>query len=296
MLAQTPADALMMEKGQICFAALYSNETWDEYWEGTLKRSNGNIGTYTRQSIMPMFALGITDRINVMAALPWVKTEASQGQMRGVSGFQDLGLWIKARAFETPAGPGLVSLHGTLGLTLPTSDYLEDYAPFSLGLGCPDFSLRGILQYRLDMGLYVRGQAAYMIRGNAKIERDYYYTTHGVYSDEVDMPNALGYGATLGIWTLGNTLNVEATFDGLNTYGGFDIRRQDAGFPSNKMNFTRVGGGIHYFFPFVPGMGVIVQGSKILTGRNVGQSTVITAGLTYQFGLWGSSEDIITTD
>ena len=86
VLAQTPSDGLMMDRGQICFAALYTHDTWDEYWEGTLKRTNGNIGTLTRQTVMPMFALGLTDRLNVIASLPWVRTQASGGQMRGVSG------------------------------------------------------------------------------------------------------------------------------------------------------------------------------------------------------------------
>lgn len=293
--AQTPTDALMMDKGQICLAALYTHDSWEEYWEGTLKRTNGNIGTLTRQTITPMFSLGLADRINIIAALPWVSTEPSGGQMKGVSGFQDFAVWLKAKALETPVGPGNITLHTTVGFSFPTSNYLEDYVPFSLGLGCPDLSLRGIFQYRLDMGLYVRGQAAYLVRGNAKIERDYYYTTHGVYSDKVDMPNAMNYGATLGCWMLNNSLNIEATYDGLNTFGGHDIRRQDTGFPSNKMVFTRIGGGIHYFLPFVPGLGIVAQGGKVLTGRNVGQSTMYTAGLTYQFGLWNTAEPAMET-
>ncbi|MGB4846752.1 MAG: transporter, partial [Saprospiraceae bacterium] len=39
--AQTPTDATLMTKGQICLAAIYSHDSWDEYWEGTLLRSNG---------------------------------------------------------------------------------------------------------------------------------------------------------------------------------------------------------------------------------------------------------------
>jgi hypothetical protein len=290
LTAQTPTDALMMDKGQICFAALYTHDTWDQYWEGELKRTNGNIGTLTRQTIMPMFALGITDRFNVIGALPWMKTQASGGQMRGVSGFQDFGLWLKATALEKTSGSGILSIHTVLGMTLPTSDYLEDYAPFSLGLGCPDFSIRATPQFLFNKGLFIRGTAAYNIRGSAKIERDYYYTTHGIYSDEVDMPNALSYGATIGQWLFDYTLQVQATFDGLNTFGGFDIRRQDAGFPSNKMNFTRVGAFVNYYPTFAPGFGIVAQLNQVLTGRNVGMSTAFTGGITYQFGLWNKGE------
>lgn len=288
--AQTPTDGIMMEKGQICFAALYTHDTWDEYWEGTLKRSNGNVGTLTRQSVMGMFALGISDRLNIIGALPWVKTSASGGQMKGASGFQDLGLWVKATATQSTLGKGIFSTHATIGFTLPTSDYLEDYMPFSLGLGCPDFSLRGILNYQLDSGPYIRGTAAYNIRGTATIERDFYYTDQPNYSDKVDMPNALSWGATVGAWLFDNALQIEATYDAMNTIGGFDIRRQDAGFPSNNMEFTRVGGFAHYHFSFLPGLGIIAQYQTILTGRNIGQSSAITGGISYQFGLWNTEK------
>lgn len=289
--AQTPSDAVMMRKGEICLALMYSHDSWDQYWEGTLLRENGNIGTFTRQSVMPMFALGLSDRINVIAMLPWVHSEASQGQLKGISGFQDFGLYVKATALNEELGSGKLTFHPAVGFTIPTSDYLEDYAPFSLGLGCPDLSLRGILQYKLDMGLFIKGNAAYQVRGNAKIERDFYYTTHGVYSDEIDMPNAMTYGATLGAWMLNNSLKLEVTFDGMNTFGGHDIRRQDVGFPSNKMEFTRLGAGFQYFLPFATSFSIIGYGGQVMTGRNVGESTTIQAGITYQFPLFGSQAE-----
>lgn len=286
VMAQTPTDAIMMQKGELCIAAIYSHESWDEYWEGTLKRKNGNIGTLTRQSYMGMFSLGITDRINILGALPWVKTEASAGQVKGAKGIQDWGVWAKARAFDLKLGKGSLGFYPVLGLSGPASNYLPDYAPFSIGLGCVDASLRGILIYELDKGVYARVHGAYHLRSNCKIERDYYYTTHGVYSDEVDMPNATSYGATLGALVFKKSLKLEATYDGLKSLGGFDIRRQDAGFPSNKMIFTRFGGSAQYYFPFLKGLSVLASASQVLTGRNVGQSTVLSGGITYQFGVW----------
>lgn len=286
-VAQTPTDAIMMEHGQICIAAMYSHDTWHEYWEGTLKRDNGNIGTLTRQTVMPMFALGLVkDRLNLLAALPWVRTQASAGQVAGAQGFQDWAVWLKGQVFKLETGPGDLTFHAVAGFSSPASNYLEDYAPFSLGLGCTDGNLRGILQFLMDKGMYLRGHAGYHLRGNCVIERDYYYTTTGYYTDEVDMPNAITYGATLGSWLLEQSLKIEATFDGQETLGGFDIRRQDAGFPSNKMNFTRIGGGFQYYFPFAPNLGVLGAASYVLGGRNVGQSLNITGGVTYVFTLW----------
>jgi hypothetical protein len=283
---QTPTDAILMNKGQICVAVIYAHESWDEYWEGTLLRTNGNIGTLTRQTIMPMATLGLWDRINIIAAVPWMKTDASAGYIKGVSGFQDWGFWIKGKALDIDAGPGHFTTHLTAGLSGPLSDYLADYGPYSLGLGCLDFSLNGVLQYRLEKGLYLRGNAGYHLRGNSSIERDYYYTTHGVYADEVDMPDAITWAATLGSWFFNHTLKVEASYNGLNSLDGFDIRRQDAGFPSNKMIYTGIGGGVQYYVPGIKGFGFLASFNQTLTGRNVGKSTMYSAGLTYFFPVW----------
>lgn len=279
--SQTPFDAIMMERSQLCVAVLYTHDTWDEYWEGTLKRENGNIGTLTRQTLMPMAAMGISDRLNLLAALPWVRTEASAGQMVGVQGFQDFGLWLKGEALRLEGAKGTFTLHTVLGLTGPASDYLPDYMPFSLGLGCFDGSIRPILQYESHNGFYFRGHGGYHLRSNCTIERDYYYTTHGVYSEKVDMPNALTYGAAAGGWLLKRSLRLEATFDGLETLGGHDIRRQDMPFPSNRMNFRRIGAFGQYYFPFAPNLALIASGSYVLDGRNVGQSLMLTGGVNY---------------
>ena len=57
-----PHDA---EGQTLCTGFLYTHDSWDQYWEGTLKRGNGNIGTVTTQSVAWMGNYGITDRLNV---------------------------------------------------------------------------------------------------------------------------------------------------------------------------------------------------------------------------------------
>ena len=84
--AQTPTDGLMMPKGEICVAVVYEDAQWDHYWEGTYLRTNGNIGTFDRKMLMPMIVGGITDDINVIVSLPYVKTSASGGQIAGIDG------------------------------------------------------------------------------------------------------------------------------------------------------------------------------------------------------------------
>src|SRR4026207_2000328 len=89
---------------------LYARDSWSNYWEGGLKRDNENIGTVTTQSVTWMAAYGVTDRLSVMAALPYVWTHASQGPLHGMRGLQDVTFAAKYRLLSTPftdrGGPG----------------------------------------------------------------------------------------------------------------------------------------------------------------------------------------------
>jgi len=69
--AQTIEDSVMMRKNSLCTAVLYSHDRWESYWEGPLKRVNGNIGKVTTQSVAGMVDYGVTDRLNVIASLPY---------------------------------------------------------------------------------------------------------------------------------------------------------------------------------------------------------------------------------
>ena len=72
----------MMSKGDLCTGFLYGYDRWTDYWEGQLKRDNGNIGTITTQSVSWMGNYGITDRLNVIGMVPYVWTRASRGRSR----------------------------------------------------------------------------------------------------------------------------------------------------------------------------------------------------------------------
>ncbi|MBK6543895.1 MAG: transporter [Saprospiraceae bacterium] len=283
--AQTPSDAIMMEGKRICIAATFGQDKFDEYWEGTLLRKNGNFGTLTRNSYGLMVAAGITNRINLIASLPYITTEPSGGQMKGASGIQDLGLWAKVEAIKKQLGPGAFTTHVVLGFTTPMSNYLPDYAPFNLGLGCAEGQGRLALQYLFDLGIYARLTAAYLLRGTSTIERNYYYTSEGYYSNEVDVPNATHLTGTLGCWFFDKSLKVEGSYEQFNTLKGHDIRRQDAGFISNKMEASSIQFGAQYYTKAINGLGVLVNYSQTLEGRNVGKNSGFLVGITYQFSI-----------
>lgn len=283
--AQTPSDALMMEKNEMCIALIYQQDTWDEYWEGSLLRDNKNIGVLTRNTVMPMVAYGITSKFNIIAALPYVTTEASGGQMVGASGLQDFGIFAKYSPFELKKESGSLATFITGGFSLPASSYLSDYLPFSLGLGTQEFSIRGIAKYEHKSGIYLRGSYAYLHRTTTEAERDYYYADGSFYTTTMDVPSASNAELALGGWLFSRSLQLEAGYVTQTSFSGDDIRSQNAGQPTNKMDMATINGRLRYFPSLLKGMSIMIGYTDVVSGRNVGKSTIISGGLTYQFML-----------
>ena len=94
--AQTDIDAIMMEKNAFCVGPGYSYSSWKNYWEGTKKRENLNLGTVSTQMVAVMGNYGVSNKLNVLFNVPYVVTKASAGTLRGQSGMQDLSLMLKS--------------------------------------------------------------------------------------------------------------------------------------------------------------------------------------------------------
>src|SRR5476651_1527351 len=83
--AQTDADALMIPKNFYCAAVMYTNSSWKDYWEGTFKRDNANIGKLTTNSYTVVGNYGLTNKLDVLFTVPYITTNASQGTLKGQS-------------------------------------------------------------------------------------------------------------------------------------------------------------------------------------------------------------------
>ena len=64
--AQTDMDAIMMEKKQLCLGPMYSYSSWKNYWEGTLKRDNLNLGRVSTQMFGLMGNYGLNRKLNLL--------------------------------------------------------------------------------------------------------------------------------------------------------------------------------------------------------------------------------------
>ncbi|HET9317209.1 MAG TPA: transporter [Vicinamibacteria bacterium] len=276
--AQTIDDGLMVPGKALFTGVLYGHDSWTEYWEGTLKRENGNVGDVSTDAVVWMGNYGLTSRINLIAMLPFVSTNASAGTLHGQRGLQDLTLAAKGRLFSRGG------LHGfaVVSYGFPLTDYTPDLLPLSIGLHSDRFSTRLTSQYRFGPGLFADATAAYTWRGNVTLDRSAYYTNGALFlTDQVQMPDVFDYTVRAGF--MNRSWLVPVSFYQQATRGGADIRRQDMPFVSNNMDISRLEAMVMYTLPRPADLAVRAHVTKTLTGRNVGDSTAFGAGLMYTF-------------
>ncbi|MDQ6872743.1 MAG: hypothetical protein M3037_12190 [Gemmatimonadota bacterium] len=281
--AQSMYDGPTMPRQTLSAGVFYAHDSWDQYWEGTLKRTNGNIGTLTTQSVTLVGGYSIADRLGIAASLPYIRTHASQGVLHDMSGFQDLDLAARFRLLTTGAGS-----HGTLSAfvagvaAIPTTRYTPDFYPLSIGTAGRRTSGRLTLSFESNSAWFANASGSYMWCSNVRLNRNSYYTNGQLYlTNEVVMPNVIDYtfvaGVARGNWRLPVSVVQQ------HTLGGGDIRRQDMPFVSNRMDFVKLDGALMYALPKQVSLSLGV--GRVLTGRNVGQSTTFTSGLVYALHL-----------
>ena len=279
---QTEIDGVMMEKNALCIGPMFGYSSWTKYWEGELKRENLNLGDVSTQMYSVMGNYGISNKLNVLFGLPYVKTKASAGQLNGQEGLQDLSLWIKWRPFSKKVGTGRLSLYAIGGYSFPVSDYTGDFLPMSIGLESKNLSLRAMVDYQKG-SWFGTVSGTYIRRSNIELDRNSYYTTEMHYSNEVKMPDAASFNVRFGWRDKG--LIAEAVFDHWNTRGGFDITRNNMPFASNNMDATRIGFNFKYDMPFHRQLSLTGNVFTTVAGRNVGQATGFNAGIFYVIDL-----------
>ena len=285
--AQTLDDGVMMARGELFTGNVYTHDAWDHYWEGTLRRDNGNIGTLTTQSNTVLAVYGVTDRLNVLATVPYVWTEASQGVLHGMNGMQDFSIAAKYTIAEREkTAVGALRLLGVFGVATPMTDYTPDFQPLSIGMGSTRVSWRGTASMQGEDGIFVDASAAYTWRSTVELDRPYYFTDDRLFlTDQVHMPG-VGDWEVMGGFR-GPRIMAAATVVHQFMKSGGDIRRQDMPFVSNRMNALRVGGVVMYPLPRLAPLAVRVAYAHTVAGRNVGQSDTVSVGVMYRFALLG---------
>lgn len=276
--AQTDLDGLMMEKNFFCVAATGGYSSWKNYWEGTKKRTNANLGRVSSTNAMLMGNFGVTSKLNVLFNLPCIKTKASAGQLAGQKGLQDLSLFIKWEAYQKHIGKADLKTYLIGGYSTPVSNYTPDLLPLSIGLHSRNTTLRLMADYQRNH-LFATISGSYVYRSNVRLDRNAYYTTEMHYTNEVKMPDATQFNFRAGYRS--SSWILEAILDKWTTLGGFDISKNNMPFISNRMNASSLGFHIKYETGFVEGLSLVADGSTVIAGRNAGQSSSFSGGVFY---------------
>ena len=276
--AQMDNDAIMMSKHNFCVGPTYGYSSWNHYWEGTFRRNNLNLGTVSTQMVSVMGDYGIFDKLDVLVMAPYVWTHATAGTLAGQHGIQDLSAWLKYQGLEKNVGRGVLSVYVLGGASLPLTNYIADYLPLAIGLHSKTLSGRLMVDYQQG-NFFATALGTYTWRSDITIDQNAYYTTSLHLTNRVDMPNVATEMLRIGYRS--NRWIIEALGTNMNTLGGFDIRKNDMPFPSNKMNSTTVGAHVKYNFKKVDGLSVDAEGDYTVAGRNVGQSRSFDVGVFY---------------
>lgn len=280
IFAQTDIDGLMMQKNFFCVGPTVGKSSWKNYWEGTFKRDNGNLGTVSSTTAMIMGNYGVTDKLNVLFGLPYIKTKASAGQLAGQKGLQDLSLFVKWAAIEKMIGKANLKTILIGGYSTPVSNYTPDLLPLSIGLQSKTAMIRLMADYEIG-DWFATASGTYNFRNNVTLDRNTYYTTEMHYTNKVKMPDATYFNLRAGYRS--STWIIEAIADKWTTIDGFDISKNNMPFLSNKMNATKLGIHIKYDTDFINGLSFVADAGTTVAGRNVGQSTSFGGGIFYIF-------------
>ncbi len=141
--SQTIDDGIMMPKNACARASPTRTRVGTSTGKGRSSGATGTSARVTTETVAWGGNYGVTDRLNVIAMVPYVWTNASQGVLHGMSGFQDVTLAAKYNLLETP-----FTSHGSLRTILvasagaPLTDYTPDFYPLSIGSASKRFSGR----------------------------------------------------------------------------------------------------------------------------------------------------------
>jgi hypothetical protein len=288
--AQTIDDGIMIPRHTLFTGNMFSYDSWNHYWEGHLDRVNGNLGTVTTETDSWYANYGITNRLDFITQIPYVWTNASQGVLSGMQGYQDITMALKYNFLERPfTKRGTLRAFAVVSGSIPLTNYEPSFQPLSIGNQSKTISLRPTLNFQSHWGWFVNGSSSYTWRSVVALDQPYYYTNGQLYlTNMVTMPEVFNYIASAGYLKRGKMAYF--SFSQQRTQGGGDIRRQDMPFISNRINFSKIGVNLMYPLP-IPGLRNLAAQfiyGYVADGRNIGQSTTYTTALLYTVRFPGS--------
>lgn len=271
--AQGPIDGYLKRRGEADLALGFSSTGADTF-------TGGDGTAYTdfpfRGQILSAFVtVGVTDRLDLVASVPYVFTDGSQG-------VQDGAAFAKALLLRTPLnadGDQTLDVLGALGVSLPLSRY-EVVAAGAIGQRAKVVQPRLVVQYNRP-GLFASTVLGYNYRFDgldearlAEIQR-----TRPAYLPEQpkDFVTAL-----LRVGVPLPRVYADAWVELRRTAGGSDFVPDVEELPqAYDVDYQQVGGTVYYSEG--PTLGFAVSGAQFLGGRNTSKLWRLSATLIVKF-------------
>lgn len=275
--AQGLVDGFMRGQRKASLAVVGSQETYDSYYVGKTEIRNPNIGTVTTQALTLVGTYGLGYDLDLIVAVPYVRTEASAGYSPKQEGFQDLSAALRWEAYDYKFGKLRVSWQFALGYSLPLQNYVND-ALVAIGRGSRNFDARTLLHFKTGK-FFLTGQYGYIRRGQVTL--DHVVNTYDpsqlnpASGSTVNSPDVTDMSIRTGILT--KPFAADVWIQRQTPYNdGTDIG-PGIPFPTNAVGFTKAGASA--YLRLIGKLGLTAGYSTTLSGRNIGKSTRITGGL-----------------
>lgn len=244
---QGNVDGFFKSKGDldVALSGTYGRST--TYFAGT-----NPIKLERNQLILGAYAnYGLSDKWNVVVSVPLINFD-----------LQDAALFTKYKLFQKRKGKGEWTIAPAFGVTFPLSNY-ETQSGQAIGQRATTFQPKLIFQFKADKNWFVQAQSGYN------------YSLNPVPSS---IPASIKVGYIYNKWYF------DAWFDYQYGIGGIDYQGGVAGtFRELGVSYNRVGGVVYRSMG--DRWGLFLNGSYVVSGRNIGQMYAIGTGAVLKFNL-----------
>ncbi len=276
--SQTILNGFFSEKGKATVALTYTNKTYSKFYAGKdlANELPANFGEIELDIVNLYGQYAITDWLTGVINIPYISITNENNVADPInneaelSGIQDLGLFVKARAVHAKLERAAFTLGVGLGFTTPISDYA---AAGILSIGNRATSIDGYLitQYKHDNGIFLEAQYGYAARSGV---------------DDFEVPNAHLLNFKVGFahkyFYTDFQVGVQNSIDGTDIGSAeFGLQGGPTSFPNTQVDYTNLA--LNLYVPICKGFGITTAFDALIEGRNVGKYRAYKAGLVYSF-------------
>ncbi len=275
--AQGFIDGFMRGQRKANLAIIGSQETFNTYYLNTTETRNPNLGTVTTQALTLKGSYGLGYDLDLIVAVPYIRTEASAGYSPKQEGLQDLSAALRWEAYDYKIGTARLSWLFAVGYSMPLQNYVND-ALVAIGRGSRNLDGRTMLHLKAG-SFFLTGQYGYIRRGQVSLDHvvntytpDQLNPNSGT---KVNVPDVTELIIRTGITT--KRFYVDGWFQQQTPHSQGTNIGPGIPFPTNAVGFTRAGATA--YVRLIGKLGLTAGYGTTLSGRNIGKSTRIDAGI-----------------